>query len=41
MISTEAKAPEWDDLEEAMNAVHAVVSGLVNFARVRTNLSVH
>ncbi|KAK3730053.1 hypothetical protein QZH41_009555, partial [Actinostola sp. cb2023] len=32
--SPEAKAPEWDDLEEAMNAVHAVVSGLVNFARV-------
>lgn len=30
----EAIPPEWDDLEKAMDSVHAVVSGLVNFARV-------
>ncbi|XP_031558019.1 roquin-2-like isoform X2 [Actinia tenebrosa] len=35
--SPEAVAPTWDKLEEAMNAVHAVVSGLVNFARTYGN----
>ena len=40
IVFTEAKCPEWSELEQAMISVHCVVHGLVDFSKVSVGVFV-